>query len=57
METMTMEQLLAQVWAIMTDTEEPEAIAVVIQPAHMLTGLWKSEIISHKCSGPNHFIG
>ena len=54
MDTVTVEQLVAQVRAIMTDTEEPDEIAAVTQPSHALTRSQKHEIIYHKCSGPNH---
>ena len=54
MDTMIVEQLVARVRAIMTDTKEPEETAAVAKPAYAPTGSRKREIICHKSAGSNH---
>ena len=50
---MIVEQLVAQVWAIMTNTDKSEEIVAVAQLAYMSTGSQKCEIICYKCAGPH----
>ena len=56
MNTMIVEQLMAREETIMTDTEEPEEITAVVQPAHAPTRSQKHKIICYKCSRLDHLF-